>query len=195
MDANQQLDNDTAHEIAAFAFELGVLKRETRKGWLDACVPSPESVAEHTCRTAQLAALIAAYEGGDPARAAHLALWHDSQETRLRDLNQVAKPFLGDPDHEAVTDTQTSGLPQILQVLVRDTVAEFEAQATVEAVCARDADRLECLIQALEYQAAGNSLMGEWITGSKDRLKTTTAHRIAEAAMTTPVLKWRTTMG
>ena len=195
MDANQQLDNDTAREIAAFAFELGVLKRETRKGWLDACVPNPESVAEHTCRTAQLAALIAAYEGGDPARAAHLALWHDSQETRLRDLNQVAKPFLGDPDHEAVTVTQTSGLPDLLQALVRDTVAEFEAQATVEAVCARDADRLECLIQALEYQAAGNTLMSEWITGSKDRLKTTTANVIAEAAMTTPVLKWRATMG
>ncbi|WP_218024921.1 HD domain-containing protein [Nocardia pseudovaccinii] len=156
---------------------------------------TPNLSPKHTCRTAQLAALIAAYEGGDPARAAHLALWHDSQETRIRDLNQVAKPFLGDLDHEAVTVTQTSGLPDLLQVLVRDTVEEFEAQATAEAVCARDADRLECLIQALEYQAAGNTLMSEWITGSKDRLKTATANVIAEAAMTTPVLKWRTTMG
>lgn len=83
----------------------------------------------------------------------------------------------------------------MLQVLVRDTVAEFEAQATIEAVCARDADRLECLIQALEYQAAGNTLMDQWITGSKDRLKTTTTNRIAEAAITTPVLKWRSTIG
>jgi putative hydrolase of HD superfamily len=45
-------------------------------------VRDPESVAEHTMRVAQLAAIIAAQEGADPARASLLALWHDMQETR-----------------------------------------------------------------------------------------------------------------
>ncbi|WP_040693789.1 HD domain-containing protein [Nocardia vinacea] len=190
MDAHQ-LGPDAAAEIAAFAFELGTLKRESRKGWLDAHVPNPESVADHTCRTAQLAALIAALEGGDPAKAAHMAIWHDSQETRTRDLNKAAKPFLPSVDHEAVTAAQVVGMPEPLRKLLQDTVAEFEAQATVEAVCARDADRLECLFQAIEYRAAGNTLMQEWIDDSHAKLKTTSAIRIADAALTTSPLKWR----
>ncbi|MEV4129329.1 hypothetical protein [Nocardia sp. NPDC049707] len=74
---------------------------------------------------------------------------------------------------------------------MNDTVGEFEAQATVEAVCARDADRLECRFHALEYRAAGDTLMQEWITDSRARLKTTTAIRIADVALTTSPLKWR----
>ena len=37
-------------------------------------------------RVAQLAAILAAEEGGDPAPAGMLALWHDTQETRTGDL-------------------------------------------------------------------------------------------------------------
>lgn len=190
MDAHQ-LDPEAAAEIAAFAYELGGLKRESRKGWNDALVANPESVADHTCRTAQLAALIAALEGGDPARAAHMAVWHDSQEVRTRDLNKAARPFLPSVDHVAVTTAQVAQMPELLRNLLHDTVSEFEAQATIEAVCARDADRLECLFQALEYRAAGNSLMQEWIDDSYSKLKTTSAIQIADAALTTSPLKWR----
>ncbi|MEV4129328.1 HD domain-containing protein [Nocardia sp. NPDC049707] len=79
-----------------------------RKACIGAHVPNPESVADHTCRTAQRAALIAALEGGNPAKAAHIAIWHDSQETRTRDLNKTAKPFLPSVDHEAVTAAQVA---------------------------------------------------------------------------------------
>src|SRR5690348_4826761 len=72
---------DDATALAAFSYELGVLKRMRRSGWWHAGVRDPESVAEHTMRAAQLAALIAAEERADPARAAFLALWHDTQET------------------------------------------------------------------------------------------------------------------
>lgn len=186
-----QLRPDAAAEIAAFAYEMGVLKRESRKGWIDAQITNPESVADHTCRTAQLAALVTALEGGDAAKAAHMAIWHDSQETRTRDLNKTSKPFLPSVDHNAVTATQVAHMPDTARQLLQDTVAEFEAQATLEAVCARDADRLECLFQALEYQATGNTLMQEWIDDSRAKLKTTSAISIAEAALSTSPLKWR----
>jgi putative hydrolase of HD superfamily len=52
--------------IAAFGYELGVLKRIRRSGWWHAGVRDPESVAEHSMRVAQIAALIAAEEGADP---------------------------------------------------------------------------------------------------------------------------------
>jgi putative hydrolase of HD superfamily len=53
--------------VVAFAYEMGVLKRLRRAGWWRVGVRDPESVAEHSLRVAQLAALIASEEGGDPA--------------------------------------------------------------------------------------------------------------------------------
>nr|GID85867.1 hypothetical protein Ade03nite_47910 [Actinoplanes derwentensis] len=47
---------EDAEAIAAFGYELGLLKRVRRTGWWHAGVRDPESVAEHTMRTAQLAA-------------------------------------------------------------------------------------------------------------------------------------------
>jgi putative hydrolase of HD superfamily len=65
---------DEASGLAAFGYELGVLKRIRRAGWWHGGVRDPESVAEHTMRVAQLAAIIVAEEGADPARASFLAL-------------------------------------------------------------------------------------------------------------------------
>lgn len=62
-------------------------------------VKDPESVAEHSWRTSLIASLIAKPEGADPAQAAYLAVWHDTQETRTGDVNYVGKKYApaGDP--------------------------------------------------------------------------------------------------
>lgn len=98
--------------IAAFAYEMGVLKRTRRSGWWHAGVRDPESVAEHSLRVAQLAALIAAEEGADPARSAYLGLWHDSQETRTGDLPHSARPYLRSPPNQAITADQSPTCPR-----------------------------------------------------------------------------------
>lgn len=48
-------------------------------------------------RVAQLAAILAAEEGADPERAAFLALWHDTQETRTGDLPHTVSGYLEKP--------------------------------------------------------------------------------------------------
>jgi putative hydrolase of HD superfamily len=101
--------SEDAEALAGFGYELGLLKRVRRSGWWHAGVRDPESVAEHTMRAAQLAALIAAEEGADPTRAAFLALWHDSQETRTGDLPQTATTYLTKPDPRQITADQTFG--------------------------------------------------------------------------------------
>jgi putative hydrolase of HD superfamily len=178
--------------IAGFAFELGVLKRMRRAGWWHAGVRDPESVAEHSLRVAQLAALIAAQEGADPARAAFMAIWHDSQESRIGDIPHSARPYLtGRPSNEAITADQVAGMPDAAGKVVREAVSEYEAQASVEARCAKDADKLECLIQAVEYRAFGYSTVQGWIESSRAALVTDTARGVADAALTTSVLAWR----
>lgn len=195
MTAEQADPNSTdpdAAGLAALAFELGVLKRLRRTGWSHVGVRDAESVADHSLRVAQLASLIAAEEGADPARAALLAIWHDSQETRTGDIPHTARPYLDARiDPETVTADQVAGLPEAAAKAVRETVGEYEAQTTVEAWCARDADKLECLIQAVEYRASGHSGVEGWITSSRAAIRTDTAARIADAALRVSPLAWR----
>jgi 5'-deoxynucleotidase YfbR-like HD superfamily hydrolase len=79
--------------ITRFLYEIGLLKRYPRTGWLQLGVRTPESVADHSFRASVAAAVIASLEGADPQRAAFLALWHDSQETRTTDLPHLAQRY------------------------------------------------------------------------------------------------------
>jgi putative hydrolase of HD superfamily len=182
---------DPAAGIAAFGYELGVLKRIRRAGWWHAGVRDPESVAEHSMRVAQLAALLAAEEGGNPDRAAYLALWHDSQETRTGDLPPTVGPYLTTPDPRAITHDQTAGLPYAARASVRAAVDEYEDATTTEARCAIDADKLEMLLQAVEYRDVGVHRVAGWIDSARKNLTTETARRVAEAAVALSPLTWR----
>jgi putative hydrolase of HD superfamily len=185
------LTSEEASGVAAFAFEMGVLKRVRRSGWWHAGVRDPESVSEHSLRVAQLAALIAAEEGADPARAAYLGLWHDSQETRIGDIPHSAREYLDAASNERITKDQVAGLPEASARTVTEAVAEYEAHITPEAQCARDADRIECLMQAIEYQDAGYQRVQGWIDSSMSKVQTPTGLQLAQAALATSPLAWR----
>lgn len=176
--------------VARFLFEAGTLKQTKRTGWWMAGVRDPESVAEHSWRTALLATIIAKLEGADPARAAFLAVWHDSQETRTGDVNHLGKKYAPQADPRAVTEDQVAGMPEVLASAVRELVAEYEAKESPEAVCARDADKLECMIQGVEYKAQGYENAQRWIDNSRSRLTTRSANELADAVLATGSLDW-----
>ncbi|MFF2041023.1 HD family hydrolase [Kitasatospora sp. NPDC058170] len=181
---------DDLSAVARFLFEAGTLKQTKRTGWWMAGVRDPESVAEHSWRTALLASIIAKLEGADPARAAYLAVWHDSQETRTGDVNHLGKKYAACADPEAVTADQVAGMPEALAAAVRELVAEYEAKESPEAVCARDADKLECLLQGVEYRAQGYANAQRWIDNSRGRLTTKSANELADAVLASDSLDW-----
>ncbi|MEU6392859.1 HD domain-containing protein [Streptomyces sp. NPDC046939] len=187
---------DQLKEVAHFLWEAGTLKNARRTGWWMAGVRDPESVAEHSWRTSLLASVIATLEGADAARAAHLAVWHDSQETRTGDVNHLGKKYADAADAEAVTADQTDGMPEILRAAVRAVVAEYEANESAEAVCARDADKLECMLQGLEYRGQGYAGAQRWVDNSRARLVTASAQRLADELLAQAPLDWlRVAMG
>jgi putative hydrolases of HD superfamily len=188
---SEEQSQKEAAAIAAFAFEMGVLKRQRRSGWWHAGVRDPESIAEHSLRVAQLAGLIAAAEGADPAKAAYMAIWHDSQETRIGDIPHSARPYVEAKANEEITVDQVGGMAEPLAKSVIGAVEEYEAKSSLEAICARDADKLECLIQAVEYRDLGVQRVQSWIDSSRAALKTETAIRVADAALTVSPLSWR----
>ncbi|KUH35855.1 MULTISPECIES: HD domain-containing protein [Streptomyces] len=181
---------DDLSAVGRFLFEAGTLKHSRRTGWWMAGVRDPESVAEHSWRTALLASVIAELEGADPARAALMAVWHDSQETRTGDVNHLGKKYTPAADPRAVTADQTEGMPPGLAALVRGLVGEYEAKESPEAVCARDADKLECLIQGVEYREQGYAHAQRWIDNSRDRLVTPTARSLADEVLRQGSLDW-----
>lgn len=183
-------DEDELAPVARLLYEAGTLKQARRTGWWMAGVRDPESVAEHAWRISLIASVIATLEGADPARAAFLAVWHDSQETRTGDVNHIAKKYAGKADPQAVTADRVAGMPKVLADRIRDLIAEYEAHESPEAICARDADKLECVLQGIEYRSQGYELAQRWIDNSRGRLVTATAKALADQLLAMDPLDW-----
>lgn len=181
---------DQVHEVAGFLYELGLLKRYKRTGWSVAGVALPESVADHSFRAAAVASVIAAMEGADPQRAAFLALWHDSQETRLTDIPHLTRDYVQAAGNPQVTGDQVAPLPAAVAAMITGAVTEYEAGQTPAARCARDADKLELVLQAREYQDQGNGNVQPWIDGALAVLATPSAQRLAREALAQGSLNW-----
>ncbi|MEU8388151.1 HD domain-containing protein [Micromonospora sp. NPDC048842] len=184
-------DHDAAGAMN-FIFEAGVLKRAARTGWWFAGVKQPETIAEHSFRTALIGVMLAAMEGADPARVSMLCTLHDTQETRITDIPHIAKRYLTAVPNTAVTADQVAACPPAVADVITAAVAEYEAGETLEAVVARDADKLECLVQAVEYRHQGVDNVQRWIDSSRAALKTASAHRLADAALNGQPLAWLT---
>ncbi|MFD7379122.1 HD domain-containing protein [Streptomyces mirabilis] len=177
--------------VANFLYEAGTLKHTARTGWWMAGVRQPETVAEHSWRTALIATIIAKLEGADPARAAFLAVWHDTGETRTGDVNHLGKKYTaGEADPRDITADQVTGMPGILAEALTELVAEYEAKDSPEAICARDADKLECMIQGIEYKAQGHENAQRWIDNSRGRIVTKAGNALADAVLKTGSLDW-----
>ena len=70
---------------------VGRLKALPRQGWVDRGIPSPESVADHTYRSAMMAWLLGGAAGLDTNRLVKLALLHDLPEVEAGDATPYGK--------------------------------------------------------------------------------------------------------
>jgi putative hydrolases of HD superfamily len=129
-------------------------------------------------------------EGANPDRTATLCLFHDTQETRIGDVPSVGKPYVVTAPNPEVTADQAAGFPAEVGQAVRQVVDEYETRETLEAQLAKDADKLECLIQAREYQAQGHEDVPPWIETSAAALQSKSARQLAEACQQVPPRQW-----
>lgn len=184
------MDETEIDATARLIYETGLLKLSKRTGWWLCGVKDPESIAEHSFRTAIIAGLLAGMEGADPARATFLAVWHDTQETRVSDIPHLGRRYLKAASNEQVTEDQTAGLPSVVAEQLRALVRDYENGDGLEVQCAHDADKLECLFQAIEYRDTGHQNVGGWIESSRAKLRTKSAQRLADAAVAMSSQEW-----
>jgi len=175
--------DDGPHPLAGaatFIHEMGQLKNLPRSGWLLLGIPSPESVAEHSFRVSMVGMILAAIEGADVGRTMALCALHDAHETRIGDTPSVGRAYVKTATPETVTEHQVAGMPDHLAKVVRDLTAEYEATETMESRLAHDADKLETLATAAEYQAQGYDA-GPWRETSLSALRTDAGKQLAQA--------------
>jgi 5'-deoxynucleotidase YfbR-like HD superfamily hydrolase/DNA-binding transcriptional regulator YhcF (GntR family) len=181
--ATLPVPSGTEHPLtgaATFLFEMGHLKHLPRAGWLFLGIPQPESVAEHSFRVGMVGMVLAAMNGADVGRTAALCLMHDAHETRIGDVPSVGRAYITTATPEAVTAHQTSAMPDEVAKVVQELTAEYEATETQESQLAHDADKIETLLQAIEYQAQGYDAAA-WRETSLAALRTDAGRQLAQA--------------
>jgi putative hydrolases of HD superfamily len=166
--------------VVSFLFEMGHLKRVTRAGWLLLGIPQPETVAEHSFRVGIVGMALAAIEGADVGHTSALCLLHDSPETRIGDVPSVGRAYVTTKAPEVISAHQTGDMPDEVAKVFQGLVVEYEAGETLESKVARDADKLESLLQAVEYQAQGYDTR-PWQETSIGSLRTDSARQLARA--------------
>lgn len=158
-------------KLVKLLFELGTLKLIPRAGWFKVGIRNPESVAEHSFRTAFISALITYLETKDfdkACRACLLGLIHDMGESRTLDLHKLARRYVK-VEKDAIDDQ--------LNLMPEEFAEELKESMNDLMDFVKDADQIELLLQAKEYSESYPSAL---IYAKNLKLKTETAKKIAE---------------
>jgi len=86
-----------AEQALDFFAEAGLLKRIKRTGWWVAGIDDPESVAEHSFRTAVIGYYLAYWEDVDPFKVVTMSLFNDIHEARINDLHKMGHYYIEEP--------------------------------------------------------------------------------------------------
>ena len=175
--------------VAAFLFEAGYMKHLPRAGWLRLGIPQVESVAEHSFRVALIGMALAVLEGADPGHVAALCVLHDAHETRIGDVPATGRAYITTAKPEAITAHQTAGMPDDMARMFQELTGEFESAETPAARVAKDADKLESLMQAIEYGEQGYKTEA-WKQTSVEALRTESGKRLAQAVSAADPAGW-----
>lgn len=143
------------------------LKRTPRTGWLLRGVPEAENVAAHSYGVAYITFFLAPLVDPpvDLGRALALAVLHDLPESVTTDIPRPAWRFLP-PGSKARAENAAlseivAGLPHAADVTAL--WAELQADETPAARLVHDADKLDLLLQAWQYESqSGNTQLAEF---------------------------------
>ena len=166
------------HALNFFA-EAGLLKKVKRSGWWVVGIKNPESVAEHSFRCAVMGYYMAHLEGVDPYQVLVMALFNDIHEARINDLHKMGHYYIDFKEAEKKAfKGQMESLDRKVKAQLNQRRQEFDSQKTKESIVARDADMLECLLQAKEYYDQGHVGAKNFFVKAPGFLKTKSAKKL-----------------
>ncbi len=179
------------NSLLQFITEAGMLKRVRRSGWWVLGIKDVETVAEHSFRCAVIGYIIAVREKVNPYKVLLMTLFNDIHEARINDLHKMAQRYIKvqKAEDEAFAE-QTARLPGPLKNELCAIRAEYRKQKTAASIIARDADILECLIQAKEYDEHGFKEAPKFMRKAPASLKTKSAKELWSLAKNSSLNQW-----
>lgn len=138
-----------------FFKRIGKLKNIKRTGWVNFKVPNPESVAEHSFRTAIMAMILAPKVGADVNKSVKMALIHDTGESKIGDIvTMYGKKQIGNISDKVAKERKA--IKELYSLVDGNEYIklfdEYEAKKTKEAKLVKEIDKLEMAMQAYEYE-------------------------------------------
>jgi putative hydrolase of HD superfamily len=179
---------DETKPLIRYLFEAGELKRIKRSGWWLAKVKDPESVADHSYRTAVVAFVLAELEGVNAEKICSAAAFHDVIETRLLDLHKVNARYVdvSDETEAKVVKDQLANMPKS----IADRIQSLYSLSEKERLVLKDADLLECALQAKEYVEVDYPDAQEWLDNIAKLLKTNSGKKLFSTILTSRSSDW-----
>ncbi len=176
-------------DLLNFISEIGKLKDLERTGWVLNSVKKPESVSDHSFRLAIMAMLYSKKLGLDTEKCIKMALIHDMQEIYTRDI--ATKPKEKDQivsnKEKAKLENQASvklfsKLPNKFKQEMISLWSEFSEQKSKESLLIFDLDKIETLLQVLEYKKAKRTKedLGEFFKTYEPLIKTKTGKELCK---------------
>lgn len=174
-----------------FISEAGMLKRVHRSGWPVLGITNVESVADHSFRCAAIGYILASMEKASAYKTLLMTLFNDLHEARITDLHKMAQFYIDiEPAEDKAFYEQIDFLPKIMKEELTNMRVEYKAQKTKESIIARDADILECLIQAKEYYEHGFLEATKFMKKAPDFLMTKSARKLWQSAKKINLNDW-----
>ena len=135
-----------------FFQNIGILKLMPRAGWVRCGIDNPESVADHTFRTAVIAMVLGDSLQLDVEKVLRMVLLHDLAEVVTGDIT----PYDAESPDEKRRKEGIALYGLLQQIPNRDRYMdlwqEYDQQLSAEAKLVRNVDKLEMAIQAAEYK-------------------------------------------
>ncbi len=152
--------------------EAGKLKEIERTGWIRSGIPKPESVADHSWRTALMAMLLCP-DGLDREKAIMMALVHDLGEVDAGDITPADKVLAKDEIERHCIARLSSLLPGEKASQLKELWEEFASHKTPLARFVKECDVLDMGLQAKEYEGRYKDVIhGDWpfVQHARERL-------------------------
>ncbi|KAH6818543.1 Metal-dependent phosphohydrolase [Perilla frutescens var. frutescens] len=151
------------------------LKTTKRAGWVRRGVQEPESIADHMYRMGLMALIASDNPSVNRDKCIKMAIVHDIAEAIVGDIT----PADGVPKEEKSRREQEA-LQKMCEVLgggeraqeIRELWMEYEENSSMEAKVVKDFDKVEMILQALEYETEQGKNLEEFFQSTAGKFQT-----------------------
>jgi len=157
--------------IIEFVALIGKSKKILRSGWVREKIKDPESVAEHSFQLSVLAMVLADALGVDKEKLIKMALLHDLGEAVTGDIVWSRGEIIDIKKRAEKEEQEKKGIEKVFKIIGRSNeyVEIFEEMVERESQEAKifwELDKLEMVMQALDYEKEQNKKLEEFFVNA-----------------------------